>query len=211
MTMKNNLDDIGKLVLRLTLGALILLHGIAKLRHGIAPLAGMEPGMGMPAFFAYGVYVGEVLGQLQLLAGFYARFCGALVAANMLFAFARALLAHLTSLNEQGGWALELQGMFLFTAIALLLMGPGRISINRRCSPRPAQWHWDIPGRTRNPSGLRGILTLARLSAFNPRVSSRASVGGANGWCLRAARRRYPLQRSPASRHSTAPNLASPK
>ena len=43
-----------------------------------------------------------------------------------------AHLAQLTSLNEQGGWALELQGMFLFTAIALLLMGPGRISINRR-------------------------------------------------------------------------------
>jgi putative oxidoreductase len=132
MTMKNNLDDIGKLVLRLTLGILILLHGIAKLRHGIAPIEGMVTGMGMPAFFAYGVYAGEVLGPLLLIAGFYARIGAALVAANMLFAFALAHLAQLTSLNEQGGWALELQGMFLFTAIALLLMGPGRISINRR-------------------------------------------------------------------------------
>jgi putative oxidoreductase len=50
----------------------------------------------------------------------------------MLFAFALAHAAQLTSLNEQGGWALELQGMFLFTAIALVLMGPGRISVTRR-------------------------------------------------------------------------------
>lgn len=125
--MKNNLDDVGKLVLRLTLGILILLHGIAKLRYGITPIEGMVAGMGMPAFFAYGVSAGEVLGPLLLIAGFYA-----LIAANMLFAFALAHVAQLTSLNEQGGWALELQGMFLFTAIALVLMGPGRISVNRR-------------------------------------------------------------------------------
>jgi putative oxidoreductase len=132
MTMKNNLDDVGKLVLRLTLGILILLHGIAKIRHGITPIEGMVTGMGMPAFFAYGAYVGEVLGPLLLIVGFYARIGAALIAVNMLFAFALAHAAQLTSLNEQGAWALELQGMFLFTAIALVLMGPGRFSVNRR-------------------------------------------------------------------------------
>jgi putative oxidoreductase len=132
MTMKNNLDDVGKLVLRVTLGILILLHGIAKIRHGIGPIEGMVTAMGMPAFFAYGAYVGEVLGPLLLIVGFYARIGAALIAVNMLFAFALAHAAQLTSLNEQGGWALELQGMFLFTAIALVLMGPGRISVNRR-------------------------------------------------------------------------------
>ena len=29
-------------------------------------------------------------------------------------------------LGKQGGWALELQGMFLFTALALMFMSPGR-------------------------------------------------------------------------------------
>ena len=130
--MKKNLDDVGKLVSRLVLGILILLHGIAKIRHGITPIEGMVTGMGMPAVFAYGAYVGEVLGPLLLIAGFYARIGAALIAVNMLFAFALAHAAQLTSLNEQGGWALELQGMFLFTAIALALMGPGRISVNRR-------------------------------------------------------------------------------
>lgn len=130
--MHNDLNDTGKLVLRLTLGILILLHGIAKLSHGIGPIQGMVTGMGMPAFFAYGVLAGEVLGPLLLIAGFYARIGAALIAANMLFAFALAHTAQLASLNEQGGWALELQGMFLFTAIALMLLGPGRFGVNQR-------------------------------------------------------------------------------
>jgi putative oxidoreductase len=130
--MQNNLDDIGKLVLRLTLGILILLHGTAKLMHGIAPIEGMVGAMGMPGFGAYGVYAGEILGPLLLITGFYARLGAALIALNMLFAFALAHTGELTTLTKTGGWALELQGMFLFTAIALALTGPGRISVNRR-------------------------------------------------------------------------------
>ena len=130
--MHNNLNDFGKLVLRLTLGILILLHGIAKLRHGIDPIQGMVTAMGMPAFLAYGVYAGEVLGPLLLIIGFYARIGAALIAVNMLFAIALAHMDELTSLTQTGGWALELQGMFLFTAVALALMGPGRIGINQR-------------------------------------------------------------------------------
>lgn len=130
--MHNNLNDTGKLVLRLTLGILILLHGIFKLRHGIGPIQGMVTGMGMPAFVAYGVFAGEVLGPLLLIIGFYARIGAALIAINMLFAFWLVHTSELTSLTQSGGWALELQGMFLFTAVALVFMGPGRIAINQR-------------------------------------------------------------------------------
>jgi putative oxidoreductase len=130
--MHNNLSDTGKLILRLTLGILILLHGVSKLMNGIGPIQGMVTGMGMPAFFAYGVFAGEVLGPLLLIIGFYARIGAALIAINMIFALVLAHTDELTSLTQTGGWALELQGMFLFTAIALVLMGPGRISVNRR-------------------------------------------------------------------------------
>lgn len=130
--MHNDLNDTGKLVLRLTLGILILLHGIAKLTHGIEPIEGMVTGMGMPAFVAYGVYVGEVVGPLLLIIGFYARIGAALIAINMLFAIALAHTSELTSITQTGGWALELQGMFLFTAIALMVMGPGRFGVNQR-------------------------------------------------------------------------------
>lgn len=130
--MQRNLDDMGKLVLRLALGILILLHGIAKIRNGVGGIEDMVTAMGMPGFVAYGVYAGEVLGPLLLIVGFYARIGAALIAANMVFAIVLVHAGELTSLTRNGGWALELQGMFLFTAIALLFMGPGRIGINQR-------------------------------------------------------------------------------
>jgi putative oxidoreductase len=122
--------DSGKLILRLALGALILLHGVAKLMGGVGGLSGMVTAAGLPAFVAYGVYVGEVIAPILVLLGWYARIGAALIAINMLFAIALAHRAELFALGNSGGWALELQGMFLFTAIAIALMGPGRFSLN---------------------------------------------------------------------------------
>lgn len=125
-------QDIGKLVLRIALGLLILLHGIFKLRHGIGGIEGMVAAHGLPGFVAYGVLVGEVLAPVLLLLGWFSRVGAALVAVNMLFAFALAHMGQLARLNEQGGWALELQGMYLAAAVTLALLGPGRYAINQR-------------------------------------------------------------------------------
>ena len=126
------MQDSGKLVLRVVLGALILLHGIAKLKNGLGPIEGMLAAHGLPAFLAYGGLIGEVVAPLMVLAGFHARIGAAVIAINMLFAFGLAHMAQLGQLNEQGGWAMELQGMFLFAALAILLLGPGRYAINQR-------------------------------------------------------------------------------
>lgn len=128
----NNQSDLGKLLLRLTLGVLILLHGIAKLKGGVGGIEEMLAAQGLPRALAYGAYVGEVLAPILLIAGFYARIGAVLIAINMLFAIGLAHMAELTQLTAQGGWALELQGMFLFTAIALALIGPGRYGVNGR-------------------------------------------------------------------------------
>lgn len=125
-------QDLGKLVLRVALGVLVLLHGIAKLQHGLGGVQGMVAAQGLPAFLAYGVLVGEVVAPLMVIAGFHARIGAALVAVNMLVAIALAHMGDLASLNRQGGWALELQGMFLATAVAVALLGPGRWSVNQR-------------------------------------------------------------------------------
>lgn len=124
--------DLGKLTLRLALGALILLHGIAKLKGGIDGITGMVTAHGLPGFLAYGVLVGEVVAPLMVLAGFHARIGGLIIAINMLVAIGLVHMSQLGQLGEQGGWALELQGMFLFTAIAVALLGPGAYSINRK-------------------------------------------------------------------------------
>ena len=128
----NNQIDVGKLVLRVTLGLLVLLHGVAKLRGGVDPIVGMVTAAGLPGFIAYGAYLGEVLGPLMLIAGFHARIGAALVMINMAFAIGLAHMGELGQLNQSGGWALELQGMFIGTAIAVALLGPGRYSVNNK-------------------------------------------------------------------------------
>jgi putative oxidoreductase len=128
----NTLADIGKLILRLTLGILILFHGADKLLHGIGPIQAMITGRGLPGFLAYGVYLGEVLGPLLLVLGFQARIGAGLIAINMVIAVLLVHTGDLLGLSPQGGWRLELQGMFLFTALALVLLGPGRFGLNDR-------------------------------------------------------------------------------
>jgi len=125
-------DDIGKLILRITLGLLILLHGISKLVGGVGGIAGMLQGIGLPAAAAYGVYLGEVLAPILLVIGWYARVGAGVIVINMLIAILLVHPQELLALTPQGGWALELQGMFLFTALALVFIGPGRLSINDR-------------------------------------------------------------------------------
>ena len=124
-------DDTGKLILRLALGILILLHGIAKMKGGVSGIVGMVEAHGLPGFLGYGVLVGEVLAPLLILSGFYARIGGLIVAFNMLVALALVHMGQFGQLNEQGGWALELQGMYLAAAIAIALLGPGRYGLGR--------------------------------------------------------------------------------
>jgi len=125
-------NDLGKLVLRLTLGIFMLLHGIAKISGGTAGIEKMLESNGLPGFFAYGVYAGEVIAPVLVILGLFARIGAAVMVVNMLFAILLAHRADLFLLTKTGGWALELQGFFLFTALALVLMGPGRYSVNNR-------------------------------------------------------------------------------
>lgn len=123
-------ESIGKLILRLTLGGLILMHGIAKLVGGIGFITDTVTTAGLPAFLAYAVYLGEVVAPLLLIAGWYSRIGAAVIAINMLFAIGLVHRAEFFTLGQSGGWALELQGMFLVTAVALALIGPGQYRIN---------------------------------------------------------------------------------
>ena len=118
--------DLGKLILRLTLGILMLLHGVAKMTSGVAGIKGMLAGIGLPEFFAYGVFIGEVIAPLMLIIGYYSRVGAALIVGNMLVAIVLVHMGELFALSGTGGWALELQGFFLFTAVALIFTGPGK-------------------------------------------------------------------------------------
>lgn len=126
-------QDIGKLILRVALGVVILFHGIAKLTTGIDFISETVTAHGLPGFVAYGAYVGEVVAPLLLILGFWSRIGGWLVAINMLFALWLVHATQIFQLNPQsGGLALEAQYLFLLSAVAVALIGPGRFSINDR-------------------------------------------------------------------------------
>src|SRR5690606_22105985 len=69
----NTQADVGKLVLGVTLGVLILPQGLAQGRGGLEPVVGMVTAAGLPGVIAYGALIGEVLAPLMLLGGFHAR------------------------------------------------------------------------------------------------------------------------------------------
>ena len=126
------MEDFGKLVLRLTLGILILLHGISKIKGGVGFLTPMLQGVGLPPWFGYGVYIGEIVAPIMVILGLATRTGAFIIFVNMVFAIVLVHRPELLTLGKQGGWALELQGMFLFTALALVFMNPGRYAMTRR-------------------------------------------------------------------------------
>lgn len=128
----NSLDsDTGKLVLRLSVGGLMLFHGIAKIMHpgSLEFIGGMLAGFGLPAILAYGVYIGEVVAPLMVVVGYKARIGGLIIAVNMLFALVLAHTGDFLSLSEHGGWMVELQMFYLLSAVAVVFLGSGRQAI----------------------------------------------------------------------------------
>ena len=118
--------DLARLLLRLTLGFLLLFHGLSKVIHGIGPIEGLVTAHGLPAALAWGVFIGEIVAPIMLIIGYQTRVGATLVIINMIFAIVLAHTHELMTLNSSGGWALELQALFLMNAVVILLMGPGK-------------------------------------------------------------------------------------
>jgi putative oxidoreductase len=128
---KSNSDAMGKLILRLTVGILILFHGIGKIMHpeSLDFIGSNLSNIGLPSAIAYGVYVGEVIAPLMVITGFHARIGGLLVAVNMIFAVVLAHSGDILSLTKHGGWALELQAFYLLGGLSIALLGSGKFAV----------------------------------------------------------------------------------
>lgn len=122
-------EDIGRLVLRIAVGGLLLLHGMFKLLNGIDGIKGAVTAHGVPEFAAYGVYLGELAGPILVILGLFARIGAALIVISMLVAIGLGHLADVAALNQYGGYRLELEALFLFGGLAVALLGAGRLSV----------------------------------------------------------------------------------
>lgn len=122
-------DDLGKLVLRSALSILILFHGVSKMIGGPGFVTGLVANLGLPSALGYLVYVGEVVAPLLVLFGIWARAAALVIAINMLVAVLLVHTQQLLQIAPTGGWALELQAMYVCAAIAVALLGAGRYSV----------------------------------------------------------------------------------
>lgn len=123
--------DIGKLILRLTCGGLLFLHGSHSAIHGIDHVKTMVTDAGLPEFIAYGNLIGEVVAPLFMILGYQTRIAAVIIAFNMLMS---VLIAHRDiafSRNDFGGWMIELNVFYFMTAIAVFLLGPGKYRVGR--------------------------------------------------------------------------------
>lgn len=124
-------DNIGKLVLRLMLGGMMLFHGIDKALHGITFIKGLLKFQGVPEVLAYGIYVGEILAPLFLILGWKSRFWAGVIVFNMAVAIYLTKMGTFLSLGAHGAWALEVPMFYLLSALAIVLLGSGKYAILR--------------------------------------------------------------------------------
>jgi len=127
-----DLEDVGKLILRIMLGGLLLFHGVSKIMHGIDFIKDGLASNHIPIFIAYGVYIGEVLAPILVIVGYWTRLSALVIAFNLVVAILLVRLPALFAISKSGGWAMELDAFFLLGALALFLLGPGRLRLGRR-------------------------------------------------------------------------------
>ena len=121
--------DIGKLILRVSLGVLVLLHGIGKLISGPEFVLKVVGAAGLPTALGYLVYLGEIIAPMLLIVGLWSRMAALIVAASLAVAVLLVMPEQIFALADTGGWAIELEGIYVFAAIAVAFLGAGRYSI----------------------------------------------------------------------------------
>lgn len=127
--------DIGALALRLTLGSIMLAHGLMKLTaFGIDGTVGFFGSLGLPAIAAHLTIFGEVAGGLALIAGVFTRLAALLSLPILLGAtWAHAGYGWVFS-NAGGGWEFPLLLVVLAGIVAT--QGAGAFALERL---RPVQ------------------------------------------------------------------------
>ena len=130
--------DLAALVLRLTLGTVLVAHGLLKLVvFTPAGTAAFFQSIGLPGPLAYIVIAAELVAGIAVIVGYRTRLAAAAIV-PILFGSA---LPHLSNgwvfSSAGGGW--EYSVFLGFTAIAVALLGDGRYAVAASAgSPRTA-------------------------------------------------------------------------
>lgn len=131
--MRNSKIDTGLLIIRLILGATMLaFHGIPKLMGGVELWTKIGSSMGnlginfMPTVFGFSAGFVESVGSVLLILGLWTRPAAIFLALTMLVAATN----HLASGDGLSGASHAIE--FLAVYVAFAVMGPGRLSIDKK-------------------------------------------------------------------------------
>lgn len=122
--------DLGLLILRLGLGVMMILHGVAKISNGLGGIEAVLAAQNLPSWIAYGVYVGEIIAPLFMIVGYYTRLASLVFVVNMIVAVALVHPNDIFVLTNTGGWAIEMQGLYILGALTLVFTGAGKYVIS---------------------------------------------------------------------------------
>jgi putative oxidoreductase len=133
----------GLLVLRLVVGAALVLHGWPKIQN---PMGWMPAEAPVPGFLQACSAVAEFGGGIALILGLVTRVAALAVAVNMAVAAAFHIQRGDPFVNLTGGPSFELAAAYFASAVVLFLAGPGRLSLDALAfggfdldaAPRPA-------------------------------------------------------------------------
>jgi putative oxidoreductase len=120
--------SLGLLVLRLVMGAAFMIHGWPKIQN---PTGWMPAETGFPPALQALAAVAEFVGGIGLILGFLTPLAALGIAATMGVAITKVHLpAGHPFVDSQGGHSYELAAVYLAGALAILLSGPGRFSLD---------------------------------------------------------------------------------
>ena len=120
----------GATITRLSLGVVLLAHGLLKVFVFTIPgTVGFFESLGLPAIIAYLTIFGEIAGGVALIAGLYSRLAAILSLPILL----GATWAHIGNgwvfSNQGGGW--EFPALLVVMAVAIALQGSGAFALKK--------------------------------------------------------------------------------
>ena|SRR5690606_25004858 len=130
--MKQIRTDLGKLVLRIGVGGLLLFHGVYKLLHGFEGIRSLLAANNLPDWLWIGVPLAEVIAPICILLGFFTRISSLFVVIMMIFSIYLAFGMSGFRLGEHGAPIIELNLLYLASALALFFVGAGKYALYKR-------------------------------------------------------------------------------
>ncbi|HEY9048549.1 MAG TPA: DoxX family protein [Ohtaekwangia sp.] len=129
--MKLPLDDLGKCILRLAGGGILLFHGVFKVFTDIEHVKRLVETAGLPAVLAYGSIIGEFIAPIFVIIGYKTRLAALIMVINMLMTIVVAHRDLVFERNDFGGWMIETNMLFLSIALTIAFLGAGRYSLSK--------------------------------------------------------------------------------